>query len=509
MLRLCSCSVWLAAAFASAALHAPAARANGRMPGATEFALSRSDPDHLLTRATFGLVQSFDGGDSWQWICEQAVNVSGEADPPLAVAEGSGLVLLPPAGDTLVSHDRGCSWSSAPSPLQGRRSVDLTVDPHDPARVLVVTSTVESIDERGLVTYDNALVETRDGAASWTELARLPSDFVIETLEIAASDPRRIYVSGTASASPLIGVIERSDDGGANWTRTTVDLPPTSGSLFISAIDPHDPDRLWVRVPAQGDRFGLFPASLLVSSDAGESFAMIAATSMGMLGLAVSPDGTQLAYGGPADGLLVGPSDGSGEFVRVSDLRVRCLRWTESGLYACGTEPNDPFSVGVSTDLGASFQPIYRMRDTCPQECASGTPFASRCEQPWSGIGPLITASGEGCAVPWAVPAKDAGAGIRDPGVPDAGATDAGAGRSDAASADASTPRAAGDAGGCGVGRGRAGASSGWSALACLLVIVAARTRRARGTKRRKRLCVQPAAQSRLHSSAPGSSRQV
>jgi photosystem II stability/assembly factor-like uncharacterized protein len=413
-----------ALAFGTAAalwLQAPPAHANGRMPGATELTISRSDPDHVLARATFGLIQSFDRGETWEWICEQAVNVSGETDPPIALTEDGSLVLLPPAGGTLISRDRGCTWSPAPAPLDASRAIDLTLDPVDPARVVVATSTIDTIDGAGLVAYTNTLVETRDNAATWTLLATLPADFKIETLEIAPSDAARIYVSGTASESPLIGVIERSEDGGQTWTRTTLDLPPSSGSLFISAIDPTDPDRLWVRLPALGDRFGLFPASLLASSDKGASFVMLAATMMGMLGLAVSPDGTQLAYGGPADGLHVGPSDGSGELTRVSDLRVRCLRWNADGLYACGTEPSDPFSVGLSTDQGATFQPVYTMAETCPQACADGTSFALACETPWTGIGPAIEASGETCSVPWARPEP-----VPDAGSDDAGARDAG-----------------------------------------------------------------------------------
>jgi hypothetical protein len=67
---------------------------------------------------TFGLVQSFDRGASWQWICEQAINVSGEYDPPMAVAADGSMVLLPPLADVdsglppggaLVSRDGGCS----------------------------------------------------------------------------------------------------------------------------------------------------------------------------------------------------------------------------------------------------------------------------------------------------------------------------------------------------------------------------------------------------------------
>jgi len=397
------------------------ARANGRMPGATELSIARSDPQHLLARATYGLVQSFDGGNSWQWICEQAINVSGEADPPLALTADGTLVLLPTTGGTLISRDKGCSWAPAPA-LQDSKAIDLTVDPTDTSHVLVVTSTISDIDGAGLVSYTNVVFETRDNALNWKVAGTLRSDFKVETLEVAPADPRRVYVSGTASESPLIGVIERSDDAGETWERTTLDLPPTSGSLFISAVDPDDPDRLWVRVPAQGDRFGLFPANLLVSLDRGASFAMLGGTTKGMLGFALSPDGTQLAYGGPFDGLFIGAADGSGPIAKVSDVRVRCLRWNADGLYACGSEPQDPFSVGLSTDDGASFRPIYEMGDTCPQQCPEGTSFAQTCQQSWQGVGPRIAADGASCSVAWAQPTTDAGSG-RDAGAPDAGAS--------------------------------------------------------------------------------------
>jgi photosystem II stability/assembly factor-like uncharacterized protein len=467
-------------ALLSALSLAPLARANGRMPGATELSIARSDRQHLLARATFGLVQSFDGGDSWQWICEQAINVSGESDPPLALTEDGSLILLPTVGATLISRDKGCTWSIAPE-LADSKAIDLTVDPTDPSHVLVVTSTIDAIDAMGLVTYINVVFETRDNAASWQVVATLASDFEIETLEVAPSDPRRIYVSGTSNESPLIGVIERTDDAGGNWQRTTLDLPPSSGSLFVSAVDPNNPDRLWVRVPAQGDRFGLFPASLLISSDAGESFEMVGATAQGMLGFALSPDGTELAYGGPFDGLFVGPSDGSAPIEKVSDLRVRCLRWNADGLYACGLEPQDPFSVGLSTDKGASFQPIYKMADTCPQECADATSFAAACQQPWTGISMRIAPDAADCTLPWPSVMPDAGS-DGDAGSTDAGSTDAGAER-DGAQEDAATApveRPGSDGCSChavGAGRDR-GKLLGMSALVLGFSLVRLRRRR-------------------------------
>jgi photosystem II stability/assembly factor-like uncharacterized protein len=459
--------LWLAWLVACVALWATPAQANGRLPGATELAINRSDRAHLIARATFGMVQSFDGGETWQWICERAVNVSGEADPPVAVTEDGTIVLLPPAKGTLISRDRGCTWQPAPSPLEGSRAMDLTVDPSDPSRVLVVLSSVDTIDDEGVVAYENVLIETRDNARTWSEVSRLPTTFFIETLEIAASDPNRIYVAGTSSSEPSLGIVQRSEDGGETWTETSTPLPPGSGSMFISAIDPSDPDRLWVRLPARGDRFGILPVALIMSADKGESWEMIAATEhQAMLGFALSPDGTRLAYGGPGDGLFIGASDGSEGFSKLSELRVRCLRWNDDGLYACGTESlGDPFSVGVSSDEGESFQPIYTIESTCPQECSESTGFELTCRDVWTALAPSFGASGETCSVPWARPdSPDTGA--SDAGAADAGATDAGA-------VDAGADTVRSRSSGCGCTAAGSGNRGLHAALALLFTVLA------------------------------------
>src|SRR3954451_17459702 len=83
----------------SSALPCTTARANGRMPGANDVVFNAGVPQQLLARATFGIVQSLDAGDNWQWICEQAIDVSGViADPPLALMADGTQVLLPPTG---------------------------------------------------------------------------------------------------------------------------------------------------------------------------------------------------------------------------------------------------------------------------------------------------------------------------------------------------------------------------------------------------------------------------
>ena len=398
-------------------LCADRALANGRMPGANDVVFSSGDPTRLVARATFGIVESADQGASWSWICEQAIDVSGVvADPPLGLSEGGSLVLLPPTGSALVSGDRGCNWVRAGAPLAATRGADLTLDPGDSKRVLVLTSTLRKVSDAGFGSYENLVVQTRDDAHSWQLLATLPDDFEAETIEVAHGDLHRIYVSGSDAQNARLGVLLRSDDGGATWNKTTLALPPGTGSMLISGIHPSDPDRLWVRVAARGDTLGLLPARLYLSTDKGASFAMLASTTKGMFGFALSPDGSSLAYGGPSDGLYVGPSDGSA-FVKRSGLGVRCLRWPErAALYACASEPADAFSVGVSSDDGVSFRALYRLAETCPAACGSGTSFAGTCQAAWTQTRPFISASGAMCSVPWSMPASSA---------TDAGAADA------------------------------------------------------------------------------------
>jgi MYXO-CTERM domain-containing protein len=474
------------------------ARANGRMPGANELAFDHARPEHLVVRASFGVVETFDRGDHWRWTCEEVVGTSGViADPPLAVVGDGSIVLLPPTGSALVSRDAGCSWQTAVGPLADNRGVDLTHDPSDPARLLALTSTIDSVDDKGYPLVRNTLVETRDDARSWTLLSTLPSDFEAETVEVAPSDARRIYVSGTDSKDPRRGLLLRSEDGGASWQTSSLMLPPGSGSLFISAIHPLNPDMLWVRVPARGDTIGILPAELLMSSDKGQTFRQLAATQRAMFGFALSPDGSELAFGGPSDGLFVGPSDGSGGFRKLSGLTVRCLRWTaDDALYVCAFEPNDPFTMGVSRDRGITFEPLYRLSDTCPQACSADAGAASSCRAAGNRVGPLIGAAGTLCEVPWTTDTfiADAAIGGGAPGKlgPDAasmaprpgsadGSIDAGLDASAARPGQAETRAGAG----CSCQLAGKPRESGWleALLAVLLVLFARADRRRRSVR--------------------------
>src|SRR3954471_21354188 len=94
-------------------LGATLASANGRYPYAQQLLVDPGDPNRLWLRATYGLLTSADGGQSWDWICEAAVGYSTQEDPMLAIT-ADGKVLVASVEGVLVSPDHGCSWSASP-----------------------------------------------------------------------------------------------------------------------------------------------------------------------------------------------------------------------------------------------------------------------------------------------------------------------------------------------------------------------------------------------------------
>lgn len=386
--------MFVALSIATASVHA-----NGRLPGATGLAIHPSDNNELLLGLTYGLALTVDGGASWSWMCEQQIDGNGGNVDPAIVLTGNGsiVVLSLTSGGVLVSQDHGCTFVRPPGELERNRGVDLTLDPSQPDHVYALLSTIMNAVDGGSPTYRNLLAHSLDSGASWQVLAQLPDDLSAETVEVAPSDPKRIYVSGTASSDPLQGVVERSDDGGRTWKRTTVRLPRGSGSLYLSAIHPSDPDRLWFRVPGRGDIYGVLPAKLWLSTDGASSFSPLGETQAGMLGLALSPAGDRVAFGGPSDGLFVVPADASAAPTKVSDLPVSCLRWRTNGLYLCALEPIAPFSLGFAAQPGGDFVPLWKRANTCRPACAPPSPLEMKCGEPWQMIAPLIDASTAVC----------------------------------------------------------------------------------------------------------------
>lgn len=370
-----------AAAALSVALSTGAAHANGRYPAAGLVALDPTDPLHIVVRATYGVLSTTDGGTTWRWFCEQAVGFGDNEDPMLAFTS-NGTLLAGVFKGLSVSTDDGCNWSFIGGELEGRYAVDLSTEKLSPERAVAIVS-----NGVGGGKFKTQVYETLDNGTTWTQAGvNLSEDFLGLTIDAAPSNPQRLYASGRFGAPDYLGAVERSDDRGATWQRFDIPQADDKHPPYLSAVDPNDPDVLYVRLDAaEGDL-------LVVSKDGGQTWEQIFEGTAGLLGFALSPDGTKVAVGGDKDGLWMAPSD-TLEFTKVSGVGVKCLTWTDGLLYACADEFKDGFHVGVSKNEGKTFEAIEHLNQACPMECPGDSKVGEFCPIQWGSVALTIDAT--------------------------------------------------------------------------------------------------------------------
>ena len=325
---------WLAAAALSAliaALPTPAA-ANGVFPNAGQIAVDPTDPQHVVIRTTYGILTTREGGAPWDWICESAVGYGSGYHPAIALTANGTLVAGLADGLGLASADT-CGWSKVSGALDGLFVVDVSVEKSDLSRVVLITS--------GSAASAGQLWTSDDNAATWVKTgANLPAGFEPLTIDVAPSDPMRVYVTAQiGNGNTKKGTLFVSDNRGDTWSQFSVPNTDIDHAPYIAGVDPLDPDRLFVRNDG-------VPGRLFLFDRAAGTFTPIF-TGAGILrGFALSPDGATLLVGGSSDGIWRAPTD-TLDFEKRSSVATRCLTWTAAGVYSCATEFADGFTVGL------------------------------------------------------------------------------------------------------------------------------------------------------------------
>jgi photosystem II stability/assembly factor-like uncharacterized protein len=350
-------------------------RANGRFPLANQLVIDPVNQKHMVARATFGILESDDEGATWTWICEDAVGYFGPEDPSIAVT-ANGSTLVASSKGLSVSSDGGCSWTTRAVGPDRRTGVDVTVNPMNPHEALAL----ESLFANSV--YSVNLVKTSDDGATWSEVGPLPANVLAETVEIAPSNPDRVYVSARINPTQE-SVLLRSDDGGLTWTQNMIDLP-IGASAYIGAVDPMQPDVVFVRVQVTANTIG----RVHMTRDAGVTWTQIWRGQGDVAGFALSGDGATLAVGGPESGINVA-STSNLMFASPNPLGPSCLTWWRGKLLACAKEAVDLFSIGASDDKGVSFVPMLHFPDITPRSCGATT-SAGVCASQWSSIASSI-----------------------------------------------------------------------------------------------------------------------
>src|SRR5580704_716026 len=186
---------------AAIALSASTATANGRFPASNQFLFSPSNPNLIWLRTTYGILPSTDDGSSWAYLCEdvfglQSAGGSGYEDPGVALMS-NGNVIVSDSRGVSVSTDQGCTWSCQGGMLAKQAFIDLAVSPSDVTTAVVLTATYVASDSGTTNTYSQVF-RTTDYGMTWNPVGPpLDPTVLVQTVDLAKSDPTRIYVSGT------------------------------------------------------------------------------------------------------------------------------------------------------------------------------------------------------------------------------------------------------------------------------------------------------------------------
>jgi hypothetical protein len=447
---------------AATVLAAPTiALANGRYPAASQLVVDPGSPQHIVVSATFGLLESRDGGKTFGWLCEAAIGTSGQQDLMVAIA-GNGATVVAMFNGMTTTMD-GCAYRAAPE-LASKTMGDLAGSKSAPHQLAAFW-----YEFKPGGTFASQIVRSDDDGQSWVPVGNiLPPEIYPLTIDIAPSQLSRVYLSARGDKSKNFGsMLMRSDDGGVTFS--SADIPETEDHrlTYIAAVHPFDPDRLYLRV------FDPVGTVIQTSSDGGRTFQKIFTGTGQLLGFAISPDGAQIALGGPDDGIWVGSADGS-DLAPRSDVGATCLTWTSDTLYACADYKKAGFSVGRSTDAGKSFEGLFRF-DTLCGRAACGDNDKTRCTEEWELVAPAIGAT---CGTD-AGSSDGAAGGTSHEAGPAGGSAGSGATGGAGNTAGGSPPND--DSGGCAMSSS-GGTVSVWGALGALVLAVA---RRFQSTRRR------------------------
>jgi hypothetical protein len=356
---------------------AGAARANGRFPSASQLVTHPRDHARMLLRTTYGILLTRDGGGHWDWVCERAVGYGGIEDPAVVIT-GDGALLAGMFAGLSASTDEGCSWKHA----EDLPSVVVDLALRSPAdTVYAVTGRYAGKGDAGSLFKSELYVAAAagaDGGKAWALRASLDPTLLLESVEVAPSDPQRVYVTAirddSRSGGAHGGVLLVSEDDGRHWLERPVALEPQERAPFIAAVDPGKPDRVYLRTS------GPERNRLLVTDDAGKTVRTLF-TGGALLGFALSEAGDKVYLGGMTDGLLVA-SVPEYRFEKRWAMPAQCLTVVGRTLWACSA-PQSGFELGTSEDDGASFTPrltLAGMRG--PLSCAGPTSM-SKCPLEW------------------------------------------------------------------------------------------------------------------------------
>jgi photosystem II stability/assembly factor-like uncharacterized protein len=362
--------------------------ANGRAPATSTIHFRKGAENEIAAGMTFGLLMSKDGGNKWFYICEDAVGYGGMYDPRY-VYSSSGALFATTFNGLKVMRD-GCVFGDTPA---GTKFASEVVHGEDDA--IYYASTDES--DNGIFascTAEPPAPRTCNDGTSFPVVARPggAKDWW-QTMRVAPSNPRRIYLSGyrLAVGEPKVFLLFRSSDGGQTYTPlpvTDFQVMPNS-TIDIVGVSYTNPDHVYARVTLEDNSLA---DAIYRSTNGGQTWQRVLGK-QGAMAFVVRRNG-DLVVGTQLQGSHVSTNNGDTWTELTGAPHINCLEENSAGeVWACTqnfgsmTVPGDGFGIMKSSNL-TTWTGVLKFQDIeLPVTCPGGTVQKDKCDdQLWCGL---------------------------------------------------------------------------------------------------------------------------
>ncbi|MDB4961336.1 MAG: hypothetical protein JWP01_1335, partial [Myxococcales bacterium] len=221
--------------------------ANGRPAATSTINFRRGMEQHIAAGMTFGLVLSQDGGQTWHWICEDAVQYGGMYDPDYAYTSSGALFATTFVGP-LVNRD-GCSFN--PTPFGDKFVSSIAQSSNGNLFMGLVHPANPATSDPG----DPKIYRSTDDGLTWP-VSAMPTSVGLwwMSIEVSATNPNKIYAAGYRLVA--LGTeyeLYRSDDGGLTYVRiqTTGMTTSKDSRIEIVGISRQNDQHVYARVTYQ------------------------------------------------------------------------------------------------------------------------------------------------------------------------------------------------------------------------------------------------------------------
>jgi hypothetical protein len=350
----------------------------------------------FIVGTTFGAVVTSDDGQSFRWVCEEAVGLSQNERASWFVSP-AGTWFAGAFSGLYVSRDRGCSFT----PHASFAATGVTAVTGQGGTVYVASGRYGVIN--------GVWRSTDDGVTFLPTPARDAATF-FSSVVLAPSRPQRLY-AGAWYFEPPASKLFVSDDGAVSFT--AIDLTaalPAPGPFTVLAVHPTKPDVLLAALSSNATPVHHW---LVRSVDAGQSFEVVAELPEPATGAAFSDDGAK-AWVAAGATLYESTDEGVTIAALPSPTRQACIAASAGRRWVCGAMDADGFAVASGPHAGPLTPWLTWEKIIGVADCPVNSPVRTTCEPFYPvlraelGLPPLEPAASE--------PAKPGGCGCGNTG---------------------------------------------------------------------------------------------